>query len=325
MVLVFAAFWFGFGAKKTDIIPAAEGIKNKKIALSDTGQDSDGDGLKDWEEILWKTNPHEPDSDNDGTGDTDEIAQKRNPAKAGPDDLLPSPEYASALYSAKAPEEENTTSIIAKNLMRAYLGQKLASSKYNVNINEEKIAADVLRQIQIAMDEDMKKPLENHFTEEKLTIIAENKNTTKTYLNKIGEAIMSSQKGEEKGFYSQTIEAIKNNDFTGLESVKTQADVLKTIAENMQTIPVPQSLVLAHLGLINTFWRQSDIAEKISQFEKDPVGGIVALQKYQQETTRSLEPLARILDTIKNQNIEFEETEPGFIFAQYLPYRKENG
>ncbi|MCR4311641.1 MAG: hypothetical protein NUV54_03715, partial [Candidatus Taylorbacteria bacterium] len=51
-------------------------------------KDSDSDGLKDWEEQLWKTDPLNPDTDGDGTPDGAEIKSGRNPLVAGPNDKL---------------------------------------------------------------------------------------------------------------------------------------------------------------------------------------------------------------------------------------------
>src|SRR3990167_7988543 len=68
-------------------------IENK-IAAADNdawkilSSDSDNDGLKDWEELLWKTDPRNPDTDGDGTTDNEEILAKRDPRKPGPDDLM---------------------------------------------------------------------------------------------------------------------------------------------------------------------------------------------------------------------------------------------
>jgi hypothetical protein len=42
-------------------------------------KDTDNDGLKDWEEVMWATDAENPDTDGDGTYDGEEIAQKRNP------------------------------------------------------------------------------------------------------------------------------------------------------------------------------------------------------------------------------------------------------
>ncbi|MEK7574799.1 MAG: hypothetical protein AAB511_01050 [Patescibacteria group bacterium] len=50
--------------------------------------DTDQDGLRDWEEGLWKTDPINPDTDSDGTEDSAEIKLNRDPLLAGPNDKL---------------------------------------------------------------------------------------------------------------------------------------------------------------------------------------------------------------------------------------------
>ncbi|MFT5179911.1 MAG: hypothetical protein ACI8V7_000457, partial [Candidatus Paceibacteria bacterium] len=50
--------------------------------------DTDEDGLYDWEEDLWGSDINKPDTDNDGTNDGDEISERRDPTIAGPNDLL---------------------------------------------------------------------------------------------------------------------------------------------------------------------------------------------------------------------------------------------
>jgi hypothetical protein len=55
-------------------------------------QDSDGDGIPDWEERLWGTNPRSADSDSDGVPDGTEISQKK-------DELAAANGYASSTFS----------------------------------------------------------------------------------------------------------------------------------------------------------------------------------------------------------------------------------
>ena len=53
--------------------------------------DADNDGLLDFEEALWGTDPQDTDTDNDGTKDGEEVTLKRDPMKAGPKDSLETP------------------------------------------------------------------------------------------------------------------------------------------------------------------------------------------------------------------------------------------
>ena len=72
--------------------------------------DSDGDGLRDWEEVLWKTDPQKNDTDGDGTADNDEILAKRDPKTPGPgDEIQGIPAVAQENVSATTSTESNVT------------------------------------------------------------------------------------------------------------------------------------------------------------------------------------------------------------------------
>ena len=58
----------------------------KETTISSQTIDSDNDGLKDWEENLYKTDPWNPDTDGDGYLDGEEINSGHNPLVKGPND-----------------------------------------------------------------------------------------------------------------------------------------------------------------------------------------------------------------------------------------------
>jgi len=62
--------------------------------------DEDGDGLQNWEEELWGTDPGVADTDGDGTPDGEETLASRNPLVAGPGDEI---------------TEENQKGVLSKN------------------------------------------------------------------------------------------------------------------------------------------------------------------------------------------------------------------
>ena len=63
---------------KGEVFQQKSDLLFQKMTLGEIiDKDSDGDGLKDWEEALWGTDPNNPDTDGDGILDGAEIQQKR--------------------------------------------------------------------------------------------------------------------------------------------------------------------------------------------------------------------------------------------------------
>lgn len=70
--------------------------------------DTDGDGLLDWEEALWGTDPKNKDTDRDGTSDGTEVSMHRDPKKAGPRDSLETPIAVKEQEEKQPPPYQNT-------------------------------------------------------------------------------------------------------------------------------------------------------------------------------------------------------------------------
>ena len=90
--LIALGIWFL--SRKTEANPARVTPQKQSAVATKPATvvfDADGDGLPDWEEALWSTNPKKPDTDGDGTPDGEEVAVHRNPRKAGPSDSLETP------------------------------------------------------------------------------------------------------------------------------------------------------------------------------------------------------------------------------------------
>jgi len=91
VILLVVGGWFL--VSQVDFSADKVSYDNSEISTDLFGKDAgdtDKDGLKDWEEILWKTDAKNPDSDGDGTPDGAEVIEGRDPTIAGPDDGLAS-------------------------------------------------------------------------------------------------------------------------------------------------------------------------------------------------------------------------------------------
>src|SRR3989338_5123125 len=75
-------------AERIETVQNTLSQETRSKATEILNRDRDGDGLKDWEEELWKTDMEKADTDGDGTTDGDEILTERDPLTPGPNDKL---------------------------------------------------------------------------------------------------------------------------------------------------------------------------------------------------------------------------------------------
>lgn len=136
----FSGFW------KTNKAQPAEqqtANNNQQTALAnDAGKDSDDDGLKDWEEGLYGTDPKKADTDGDKTPDGEEIRLGRDPLKKWPDDKVREPTVDAATNGERQTADTgNLTYNLTKSILESgVLGAidqsgNLASTDFLQNIN----------------------------------------------------------------------------------------------------------------------------------------------------------------------------------------------
>ncbi|MBI2639699.1 MAG: hypothetical protein HYW90_02285 [Candidatus Sungbacteria bacterium] len=94
--------------------------KTKEEVIELLNRDTDNDGLKDWEEKIYGTDPENADTDGDGTPDGEEIKLSRNPLRPGPGDELSIP--------LPPPTNGNKTEALANEFIGRSLTQILAES-----------------------------------------------------------------------------------------------------------------------------------------------------------------------------------------------------
>jgi len=88
-ILVVGGFWFTLRDRNTAAKEnAGNTISAESLLVQDQSghQDSDNDGLEDWEEQLFGTDPHNPDSDGNGLLDGEEFASVKKIAEIEPTD-----------------------------------------------------------------------------------------------------------------------------------------------------------------------------------------------------------------------------------------------
>lgn len=133
-----------------------EGVITSEISIDskieNSNIDSDGDGLLDWEEGLWGTDPFNPDTDGDGAVDGDEVKLSRNPLISGPDDEMTDPQdKILAQIQQRNLDKSGVTSQIANTFANVYFnsrsGGELSNEQKTKLIND--LSNQALEQIKL--------------------------------------------------------------------------------------------------------------------------------------------------------------------------------
>lgn len=117
---------------------------NNLVALTATSSameiDSDHDGLPDWEEALYGTDPHNPDTDGDGTPDGEEIKEGRDPLKANtagpgqpPNDYIDPSIVAESNAVSSADQGLNATEKMAHDLVSDIIASQPVSGSMDTD------------------------------------------------------------------------------------------------------------------------------------------------------------------------------------------------
>ncbi|TSC68669.1 MAG: Uncharacterized protein G01um101466_357 [Parcubacteria group bacterium Gr01-1014_66] len=267
-------FLFGRGALK------AQQAKNVFIEDSDAetraqlNQDNDNDGLRDWEEVLFRSDPHNPDTDGDGTKDNDEIISNRNPLVAGPDDRLATTTLLTRGSSAYYPI--NFTKALAQSIGEKYILPALYSGQnlHDLRNVREKIVGELLKAATIlapdpltkndlAIDEDNSKQAIARYAHESEKIIY------KTF------AGVSSKLPIE--FFG---EALQKEELTTLTEIDPYITALESAIIQLKTLATPSSLQNLRLEYLNLLSRTHLAVTKMRNAEEDFVGALIATREY---------------------------------------------
>ena len=126
VVLVFFVMFIFFNKyknNKLNYVSAAENQRTQEITQKIIQKDSDNDGLKDWEEVLWKTDPNNPDTDEDGMNDNEEVLIGRDPLTEGEGNI-------NKVITEEGNESQTTqttltqTDILAREIFTGYVALK---------------------------------------------------------------------------------------------------------------------------------------------------------------------------------------------------------
>jgi len=262
-----------------------------KSDIMNINKDSDNDGLKDWEETLWKTDADKTDTDGDKTNDGAEVATSRDPlkpntAKSGrtPDDFLDISKVSANLASATSTplEPKTKTDKLARDFIVQYFSIK-GNAKLTV-AEQDKLVADIMSKTDLNSDFTYKK-----YTEKDISKISGqlSKAVTDKYKQDILKALDTAHKKSGNGLVSEFDIILKafenqteNQDSSEINKLAPIIKEYQLIVKEVLKIKVPNDLAKKHLDFLNNISAVSQGLPYIKENFEDPLSVFIFIEKY---------------------------------------------
>ena len=274
--------------------------------------DTDGDGLPDWEEKLWKTDITKKDTDGDGTTDAAEIDAGRNPTIKGPKDSIKETVSLEASYlkDAEAAEQDlSATDKVAREFFVKYLSLKQQSASLTAR-DSQQLLTDTMK---LAAE---KAPAPKTYTTNEFTISAQNTpESLRLYANILGDNIRKNSVSDENEL-TLFAEATQNANLGTLVEIENIAKTYDAMITDMLTMSVPSSMISAHTFLINRVSAIAETVHGLAEYETDPVLSLVAFTNYEERAAGLALGIQGVQNLLIEAGIIFEKNEPGYMLMQ---------
>lgn len=227
-------------------------------------RDTDEDGILDWEEALWDTDPTKKDTDDDGVLDDVEITQ------------LKSETLDSSGYTAEELENLTETEKLAQQLFTtaATLSQAGALDQDTINTVGDSLLENLINA-----------PQKKTFTLSDIkTVKSESPETIKKYAGQLASIQSKYPMSGPESVALILIESFTPEGETNMEVLKRLDSVisqLNSITKDLSTTETPLFIAPMHLLVINTFQKMAENLADLKLVDYDPLVAFGAINKYE--------------------------------------------
>lgn len=263
-------------------------------------EDDDKDGLKNWEEQIYQTDPNKTDTDGDGTNDGDEITQGRDPLKAGPDDAIEPKNEA----EKNGTRITNLTDQFTDAFIREPVTKIIAGEKPSINTDLVETYAD-----QILSKSILDSAPKISESELKKNPVNSLENIQK-YLQNF-EIIWKTNIVPLEKELDITVTALQEQNYSDLPKLEKNVTAYQKTIDEIKLLPYTTYLYDFHVKIINFLYKMKLSAELMRSAEKDPIKALLAikdrldlnnklngfLQEFQKKITEDLKNIENTLNT----------------------------
>ena len=284
-------------------------------------KDSNGDGLPDWEKVLYGIPITSTTTDYFHLGMTDGQAVARGLIVPKAIANLPVATTTSSTVSPDsslpaAPAPGTLTAAFADNFFTLYLAAKQANGGANLSQSQlQTIATEALNQLSSSVTA---APDFKSLQDLSLTATA-GQNSLRSFANAAGAVFLANTANASTSEINYLKDAVQNNDTSALVHITEIAKAYRDTATGLAALPVPSTLAPYDLAIINALARLSGILTDFTKVNSDPLSAMLALQQYPSAVQALGNGFIGVNSVYVTANVTMAPTDPGAEFVNLIP------
>jgi len=268
-------------------------VKNSVINETDT----DGDGLKDWEEALWGTDPLKPISNPQKIADAEFVKIKIE--KEG----VNASTKESFTLQAFATEDENVSTALGKDMFAEYVSLKKSGQA----------TPDKLDQLALRLAENTALPVTKKYTTSQVKTFPDaNKDFGRIYANNVAGLKLKYQNMVQQRSTRGPEEVTDANVSQYSEMFSYLSTLYTNFAKELMTLSVPKGLVNSHIDLANSLAQSANAIKNMSLIDTDPTRALIGVESHSEAEALQESALITMSRFFTTNGIIFTTDEPAF-------------
>jgi hypothetical protein len=297
--------------------PSAQAGEESALLQAIATRDSDNDGLLDWEEALYGTDPQKTDSFNLGMPDGAAVGKGLLVPKAIADITVETASADKALENGElppAPAEGTLTAAFAQNLFTFYLETK--QNNGGADLTDSEVTGITNKAMNALSSSITTAP--DFKTAKDLTVSGSGPDALKTFAASAEAVLMANTNTATTSEINYLQYAIQNNDQVALSSILAIAKTYRGAAAGLAVLPVPAELATVDLALINAMARMSGIIADFAREATDPLATMLAISQYTSAVLSLENAFIGVGTTYETAGISLLKGSPGAYFVNLM-------
>jgi hypothetical protein len=313
-VLIVGAFLLAHGVESPSI---AQASTETALLQAIATKDSDNDGLPDWEEALYGTDPHLTDTFHLGMTDGAAVAKGLVVPKAIAD--IPVATSSPLSLSSEdslppAPGDGTLTAAFAKSFFSLYLAAKQNAGDADLtNADLQNVADQALSSLSstIVAAPDFKSMGD-------LEVFGSGPDALKAFAVSAEAVLVKNTSNASTSELNYLKRALEDNDVSAYTAIASIAKAYRDSAVGLAILPVPKELASDDLILVNSMMRIGQIASDFARADTDPLATILALKQYPDAAIALGKAFIDIGKVYKTAGISLPAGAPGASFVNLI-------